>query len=110
MKVTVKKGSEGSFHDPYHFEHIVVHRWNGDVIECRFGLSCWTKLNGKIIAEHDEDDCEAAFEQYAGMKSYYAARVPDIIFERYLRSLPLKKREDILLAMAADEAMLRYAY
>lgn len=87
--ITIKTGSEGPKHDPYHYEQITVRRSSGDeiVYHCG-GLSEWLEVraNDRVIraAGYDEtEECRRLFEAYVGVSYEVAVKA--------YRSLPWRR-------------------
>lgn len=84
--VTLKSGSEGPRHDPYHYDEYTVARPNGDTVVMHNGIFCWcrVKRGTRIVFENtDEATAPRLFETYAGV-SFRA-------FEKAWHSLPERR-------------------
>lgn len=65
--VTIKSGSEGPCHDPYHYEEITVQRPDGRVVVYHEGLGIWAEANDGAAVDRTKEDAAALFERYAGV-------------------------------------------
>jgi len=55
-KITIRSGSEGPSHDPYHFTEITFEGRFG-TIKHHAGLATWTEWKGKLVREQHARDC-----------------------------------------------------
>lgn len=106
--IKVKRGSEGPRHDPYSFTEITFHFTNPKrkPVTYHGGLGEWVQ-HGKRRFEGERS--RAQFERLTGLSPERAERIPDILFERYLRTLSPHERWNVLECIEADQAMLRWA-
>jgi hypothetical protein len=83
--ITVRTGTEGPRHDPYHFEEVTVERDDGRKVTLHLGLAVWSEASGGPLPERTDSEPDAfhMFERYSGV-SYVA------MMKAY-RAIPLRR-------------------
>ena len=89
-KVTLRTGSEGPPHDPYHFDELTVERRNSKTV-IHLGLAVWCQHN-KGTKVNGEEYASALFEAHVGMPWHVVLKSLRKLEERKAKALWLKHR------------------
>lgn len=66
-KIRIKSGSEGPWHDPYHYEEMTVTRPDGSWVKIHIGLAIWIKTHDGVECQSDEKKILEIFERRVGV-------------------------------------------
>lgn len=71
--ISIRTGSEGPRHDPYHYQELTVNGRAGKVT-LHTGLACWLAVNG-MVHGGEEEKLAQTFERLTGVMPWVAERV-----------------------------------
>src|SRR4249919_3158745 len=87
--VTLRTGSEGPRHDPYHYDELTVKR-NNNTTTIHLGLGVWCSHNGHKVT--DEDLAYGLFEVMVGMPWHVVLKALRKLEDRKAKALWFKHR------------------